>query len=161
MQIRHYAQTDEPSFVALFQEFEEALAPFKPTDRWRVQPGLGAVTARAAHDEVARKEGAIFVAEESGELVGFVVGVIDRPTESSSLAGLPTSFGWINNLYVRDDERGRGIGRALMATIEGHFRARGCDIARLRVHAANVRAARVYEELGYGDWGRDLWKALS
>ncbi len=52
-------------------------------------------------------------------------------------------------IAVRTSLQGRGLGRRLMHHLQDTARDRGCPILRLRVHAENTRARRLYELLGY------------
>jgi GNAT superfamily N-acetyltransferase len=63
-------------------------------------------------------------------------------------------------LVVRDDARGRGVARALVATVEEEARRAGCD--RLHVTTANHRADAhaAYRALGFEDTGRRFAKPL-
>jgi GNAT superfamily N-acetyltransferase len=61
------------------------------------------------------------------------------------------SWGWlfVEGLWVSDDARCRGIGRALMSRAEDHARDQGCHSAWLDT----FRARRFYERLGYASFG--------
>lgn len=77
---------------------------------------------------------------------------------SKHLSGCPE----LNALGVWPPERrSQGIGRALVAAGEQMVRARGLTRAAMGVGLANHRAASLYEELGYRDWGHgsyvDRW----
>lgn len=63
-------------------------------------------------------------------------------------------------LVVRESLRGKGIGRSLVADLEGYARERGCD--RIMVTTANYRsgAHRFYECLGYDFTGRRYAKVI-
>jgi lipopolysaccharide/colanic/teichoic acid biosynthesis glycosyltransferase/ribosomal protein S18 acetylase RimI-like enzyme len=50
---------------------------------------------------------------------------------------------------VRSELQGRGFARATMVALLAEARARGAEGIRLRVHADNTRARRLYESLGY------------
>ena len=52
-------------------------------------------------------------------------------------------------IAVRNDSQGRGLGRLMMTHLHAKARQRGARQVRLRVHAANLRARRLYESLGY------------
>uniref|UniRef100_UPI003784F276 GNAT family N-acetyltransferase n=1 Tax=Methylocella sp. TaxID=1978226 RepID=UPI003784F276 len=49
---------------------------------------------------------------------------------------------------------GRGYGRLLLAASEEAARARGARTLRLEVRDDNARAIRLYEQAGYGAFGR-------
>ena len=61
-----------------------------------------------------------------------------------------TEFGkpciWIEDLYVKDAYRGRGIGSRFLNFIEGQYPG---AVLRLEVEAENERALRMYKACGY------------
>ena len=63
---------------------------------------------------------------------------------------------WVEEVFVRRDLRGRGIGRALMTEFEGWARGRGCALVAL----ATRRAAPFYHAIGYEDSATYLRKLL-
>ena len=63
---------------------------------------------------------------------------------------------WAEEVFVRGDLRGCGIGRALMTTFEEWARGRGCALAAL----ATRRAAPFYRALGYQESAAYLRKLL-
>lgn len=78
-----------------------------------------------------------FVAEEAGRIVGFIM-CPDYP-----------GMGWVQRVGTLPDQRGRGIGRALMLAAFRAYRARGVDRVGLTVSSRNIFAARgLYESLG-------------
>jgi ribosomal protein S18 acetylase RimI-like enzyme len=56
---------------------------------------------------------------------------------------------WLEDLYVRDDARGTGLGRALTEETLERARARGCRRVELDVNTENTPALRLYEALGF------------
>jgi ribosomal protein S18 acetylase RimI-like enzyme len=76
-----------------------------------------------------------WLAEREGELVG---------------CALFWSGGWLKDLAVRDSERGRGLGAALVRHGLAEFARRGHARVGLKVDAANpTGAVRLYERLGF------------
>jgi GNAT superfamily N-acetyltransferase len=63
---------------------------------------------------------------------------------------------WVEEVFVRGDLRGRGIGRALMTAFEQWACGRGCALVAL----ATRRAAPFYRALGYQDSAAYLRKLL-
>jgi GNAT superfamily N-acetyltransferase len=63
---------------------------------------------------------------------------------------------WVEEVFVRGDQRGRGAGRALMGAFEDWARGRGCALTAL----ATRRAAPFYHALGYQDSAAYLRKLL-
>ena len=94
----------------------------------------------------------VLVAEGEDRLLGF-----------AQLRFLPKSWGYsceIDLLAVDAASRSRGIGTALMRTIEARARASGVVSMRLNVSVGNDGAMRFYERLGYGQSGIRLAKTL-
>ncbi len=62
-----------------------------------------------------------------------------------------TEFGkpcvWIEDIYVKDEFRGRGLGSRFLGYIEKEYPD---SVFRLEVERENERAVRVYEKCGYG-----------
>jgi mycothiol synthase len=63
-------------------------------------------------------------------------------------------IGWVGQLAVAPDWRGRGLGRALLLTSMRAFRERGLPRAALSVHGDNLLATRLYESAGM----RPAWR---
>ena len=68
---------------------------------------------------------------------------------------------WLEDIFVEDDARGTGLGRALMEAAFERARERGCARMELDVNEANPGALKLYESLGFEGWsdppgGRNL-----
>jgi GNAT superfamily N-acetyltransferase len=68
---------------------------------------------------------------------------------------------WLEDLFVRDDARRRGLGSALVQAAIGRARERGCARIELAANEANPPAIALYERFGFSDWhdppgGRNL-----
>lgn len=57
--------------------------------------------------------------------------------------------GHITNIAVKSTERGKGIGKFLMATIISTARGRGVKHLTLEVNVNNVKAINMYESFGF------------
>jgi GNAT superfamily N-acetyltransferase len=79
--------------------------------------------------------GVWFLAERGGELTG---------------CALHWNSGWLKDVAVRESERGRGLGAALIRAGFAEFSLRGIGRVGLKVDAANpTGAVRLYEKLGF------------
>ncbi len=81
-----------------------------------------------------------YVFDEGGELLGYAMAAKSFSTEF----GKPCV--WIEDLYVKPEYRGRGMGAAFFDYIEGKYS--DC-IFRLEAERENVNAVRLYEKCGY------------
>jgi len=86
----------------------------------------------------------VHVAKDENDKIQGVAMVTLRP-ELLSLA----SSAHLEVLVVADRSEGRGIGGALLASIEEHAQQRGALSMSLHVFARNQRARQVYERAGY------------
>lgn len=81
-----------------------------------------------------------FVFEENGEILGY--GMIAK--------SFSTEFGktciWVEDLYIKPEYRGQGIGRKFFEYLEQNYT--DC-IFRLEVEEENERAIHVYEKNGF------------
>jgi len=64
---------------------------------------------------------------------------------------------WLDELYVEPSQRGRGIGRALLAAAGDAARGRGARTLDLEVDAAHARAERLYAREGFRRLERTRW----
>ena len=90
-------------------------------------------------ERIARGEGLYLVAEEQGQLVGF----LDLEPESGRPVAL---LQWI---VIDRPWRGRGIGRELMAQALAWTRAHGLRAIVLETQNTNIDACRFYLRLGF------------
>jgi GNAT superfamily N-acetyltransferase len=101
----------------------------------------------------AAGEGVLLVAWLDGRPVGDVflsLGPADEPEVRRHLPGVPT----LVHLEVLGPLQRRGIGTALVRAGEDAARRLGHDRIALGVGLDNPGARRLYERLGYTDWGR-------
>jgi ribosomal protein S18 acetylase RimI-like enzyme len=63
---------------------------------------------------------------------------------------------FIDELYIAEEHRGRGIGRRAMRFAESAARERGVNAMHLEVSPDNQAALELYRRAGYADHGRYL-----
>lgn len=89
--------------------------------------------------------------EQTGRGDGRWLAIFVRDSDGRIIAGLSgwTWAGWLKvaNLWVRDDLRRQGHGRALLAAAEKEAAARGCTRATLDTYS--FQAPVFYQRLGY------------
>ena len=76
------------------------------------------------------------------------------------------TFGWslefhgrfvlLDEIYLKRELRGRGLGQRVLADVEAWAKAEGAATVRLEVNDANTGARRFYERAGFKDGVRDV-----
>ena len=84
------------------------------------------------------------VAEEGGQVVGFMLGEV-----RSGEFGLEEPTGWIGVLGVDPAARGKAAGRQLAEAMFAHFRARGVHSVRTMVDEERPELERFFAALGF------------
>lgn len=97
----------------------------------------------------------IFVAEEDGRRVGFVMLLDSMPDEVTLCPQ-----GFIAYMAIEPNYRVRGIARALLEKAEDAARGKGLPYMGLMVTEDNVTARKLYEAAGYITERRLLCKIL-
>ena len=148
---------DKPAllgFIMGMQHFERAIEP----DR-RVDPAVAEEFYVAITERIVKKNGRILIAESAdGKALGWAA-VCEDENEVYVHAEERT-YGYIAELYVVEDARGRGFGRALIASCEDWARERGLKVMVIGVLARNPRAHAVYRGAGFADYATMLRKYL-
>lgn len=93
---------------------------------------------------LSKAHGRLWVAEEPGRLLGYVLVLYHRGTSLSRLY----------SIAVDTNAQGRGVADALMEHAETCSKEEGCVYMRLEVREDNLRAIRLYERRGYRYFGR-------
>ncbi len=67
---------------------------------------------------------------------------------------------WLTAMVVDETERRAGVGRALVAAVEAHARAQGCEWLSVTTHERRADAQAFYRGIGMAQTGRRFGKAL-
>ena len=146
---------DEPailSFIQGLQAFEHAFEPNRRLDPAFPAEHWGDVRARAA------ERGAIFIAEADGVAAGWAF--LLEEAGDIFVTERERRHGFIAELFVQPDMRGRGHGRALIAACEDWTRACGLKVLIINVLAGNDKAIAVYRRDGFAPYNFNLRKYL-
>ena len=98
-------------------------------------------------EDCRRSDGAIFVADDDGEVVGYAYVLAHLVSEDVSDG--PDDHALLSDLLVLDSHRDRGIGRALMERSESYARERGARYLRISALAENRVARGLYASQGF------------
>ena len=101
-------------------------------------PEPGATHFRLDPDDVAEGKGAFLVARRQGKAAG-----------CGALRTLGDGVGELKRMYVCPDQRGRGIGRKVLAALEAEARRIGLTRIVLETGVRQAAALRLYETAGY------------
>lgn len=143
----------------LFAQWQRARNHNATMDR-RVVPSPVSEDEFAAdlREALARPSSATFVAELNGQIAGFIRGTI----ELNQPDRLPERHATIGYLYVDEQHRRRGIGRALFGAVaEWAARQEGVSHFEMTVLAADPAAADFWRSIGFTPFILRLWAPLS
>ena len=86
----------------------------------------------------------IYVAEENEQMVGFITAEVLKKKVWYNV-----QLGSINNIFVLEEYRGKGIGKALMKTMMNTLQDVGITNIQLEAYSQNSKAIKFYEKLGF------------
>jgi GNAT superfamily N-acetyltransferase len=122
------------------------LDPSYPSSR-NLLPALRRELARALHEPRCR----LFVGEIDGQVCGFLLAEVEREGDEDAPPG-----GWIHELYVEPEQRGRGIGSRLVADAQSFFAEWAGSRVYVRVEARNPEGLRFWQRRGFAERARIL-----
>ena len=141
------------SFIDGLQKVEYAYEPNR-----RLDAKVAAEFLDVLMNELAERHGIVRIAERDGRALGWAVAWPDL--DDVYVVEAERRFLYISELFVVEDARGGGVGRALIASCEDWARGQDIRIAKIGVLAGNRRAAAVYERAGYAPYAARLRKYL-
>ncbi len=149
MRIRKFKPDDAQALKQITAEtFENTSIDKNIEDMFGLLNGTNWVQRKLRHidaDIAANAEG-IFVAEEEGEVIGYITTVLDRET----------LLGRIPNMAVARAHQGKGVGKALMAAALEYLRAQGMEHAKIEALEQNKVATTFYPRVGFREVARQI-----
>lgn len=107
------------------------------------------------------EENRIFLAEENGEVLGYLFGKVYPAKNMNSIIPENTPYFEVEELYVIPSHRGKGIGAALFRYAEDALR---CDVRYIVLSTASKNWKAVFhfylDELGMNFWSARLFKEI-
>ena len=143
-QVRPAIEQDLDTIVALWKEFMKHETSIDP--RFKVRANGEECFRAYATGILKSPQGTIFVAQSSsGELVGYTVIAI-----AGNLPYLePEQFGYIEQAFVLQSFRGKGIGWKLTQAALAWFKERRLGSAMLHVLDKNEKGAAFFRQVGF------------
>ena len=136
---------DEPAILSFIDGLQDYEAAFEP-DRRR-DPDFTVEHWREVQHRCAEKHGILLIAEDEGKPVGWAF-AHDQNAELFVVAP-ERCHGYLAEIFLMPQARGKGLGRALIAACEDWARGRGHKLLTIGVLAKNPGAIRAYEGTGY------------
>ncbi len=155
MIIREATIADEPRIKELINKLHEFEMPMEELYTSRVETAernLFFFKRRTKNDN-----GLIFVAEVDGKIIGYAVCWIEkRPTYLYKV----DRVGYISDIFVEQDYRGKGTGSALLSKVLDWFKNKNIKYVELSVLAKNEKAKKFYEKHGFKIYSLNLRKVV-
>ena len=133
----------------LLVELEEYIVSIDKDNLDVVHPDYSEKMAIRDLKEVKENNGKCYLAIEENKVVGLIMGCIFPYDEYDYLDYKCPSRGEITELIVSNKVRSKGIGQALMNTLEEYFKNRGCKYVIVDVFAYNDNGINFYNKEGY------------
>lgn len=137
-----------PATISDCESIAALMSEYYAYDHLRFDPD---VARTALQNLLARKDyGTVWTVRVAGETVGYLVCTYGYSLEFGGRYAL------IDELYISETHRGRGIGSEVLRSIEVYCRSLGIAVIRLEVERSNARAAAVYRKIGFKAHDRDI-----
>ncbi|MFA6259053.1 MAG: GNAT family N-acetyltransferase [Candidatus Peribacteraceae bacterium] len=161
MKIRVYTGKDRRDLTDLIQILQDYVAGL---DQLRLNKSgeefdAPAYTKRLLQ-KVAQGNGVIFVAEQDGNILGGIAGVVEETSPEDQLEIRSETSGRVVELVVNPEHRGQNVGKRLMEAMEAFFREKQCVHVRVECFAPNTVAHAFYETCGFSDRTIEMLKSL-
>jgi GNAT superfamily N-acetyltransferase len=137
IQIDVAAESDLDAIVSLLRELADTVKDQRGIDVEVAAENLVALLG----DSNSR----LLVARNGGEVVGFINFTVRRTALHAGLCGL------IDEIVVRANLRGSGVGRSLVMAAADTCRRLGCGELEVSTEKANAAARRFYRQCGFDE----------
>ena len=135
------------------QEFERQLDPRMPSGESIADDYLVEMFMQCR-----QFAGSVFVCEQGEKLAGYIT--VHTKYVSEDIDDGPREFGFISDVFVDEQFRGCGIGKALLSHAENHARENGASAMVIGVLASNNQAKSLYLAMGFKEFAIKLEKKL-
>jgi ribosomal protein S18 acetylase RimI-like enzyme len=141
--IRPGRRDDAAEAARLWMQSAEEHTAHDPV--YATAPGAEKTMRRFLADLASSGHSFLFVAVSGSRTVGFISGELREGSPTFQ----PKTWASVDDVFVEPDHRNLGMGRALLESVGAWARERGASGISLQVAAANARARKFYEELGF------------
>ena len=145
IRVRLASLRDYEAMCSLFDEFDEIHRQARP-DMFQPFPPPARTREQVAH-WLAAPDSTVLVAQSQEGVVGLAVLLTRSPSQFAG--AVPRKVIELDNLVVRADQRGRRVGRRLLAAAVEWSRQRRATHVEVAVHDFNRDAQRFYQSFGF------------
>lgn len=139
-------------FQELIEQLQDHIVSLDSHDRVIRHPNYGEYYVHTLLKQVKEQGGKIFLAFDGEKVVGMVAALILKRSFEDDLQLKPAKYGEIEELYVKNEYRDKGIGSTLFTMAEEYLiNEEACDYVEVVVFGDNHNAHVYYEKLGYKD----------
>jgi len=162
VKVRRGRLADVPAVLELWKDFLAEMEPLvlksNPAFKPYTEKSRDAVKKFKAFltKKVRSRNGALFIAEEGGEAVGYCLCFIKEETPIFTLKRV----GYISDLYVRKAFRGKGLSSKFRRAAFKWFKSKGIKHASITVNCANPRARKIYRKWGFFDYHLEMRRKI-
>jgi GNAT superfamily N-acetyltransferase len=142
--IRPATRADINAIARLWEKlvaYHQRLNPDLP----KATPDGGQLYAQRLLERMDNGQTSILVAEDEGQVIGFVLGVVVDLVPDMFMQEI---CGFLADIFVEAEYRGRGVGRALVGALTDWFRSQGLDYFEWYVAAHNIEGRRFWRAMG-------------
>ena len=163
VKIRIYRKTDRKGVSHLIEEMKDAMIAFDRHGEYDRKKGFGEASLKDMLKGVSQKKGILYVAEDKGKIIGYVVGTLPVLPSKTDLLGLKEpliKIGEVDEVYVEPNFRRSNVGVKLMGKVEAWLREHGCTVIMVGFFTENKRALSFYNKIGYKVVGANAVKEI-
>ena len=141
-EIRHADADDLPQVVALAGKLYQQHHDFDA--RRYLCPDTDEIR-RFFVEQLADENGVVLLAESAEQVVGYAL----LRFEEADFVSLLEPACWLHDIYVEENMRGQGVGKALMEAAKNVAHGGGSPCLMLSVAAQNASARRLFDQEGF------------
>ncbi len=156
--IREYTEKDNAFLFQAFDEFGDYLVEVDSLKATIKRSDYAEYFLNRVLSFIFKMKGFLYIAEMNGEQVGFIAGRINN--FAGSVESPAAVVGRMEEFFVKEAFRNRGVGKRLMETAEDFLKKAGCERIYVEVFAPNESAYNFYKGQGYINRDIDMVKEI-
>ncbi|HJR65576.1 MAG TPA: GNAT family N-acetyltransferase [Gemmatimonadaceae bacterium] len=143
--VRPATPADLPSIGRLFALLVEAHCDFDPLRFLAASDWTQAGYESWLNTQLDKPDVAVLVADDNGKVIGYVYATV----EGYDYMDLRGPAGYLHDIVIDREHRGRGVGRLLLDATLAHLKSRGVPRVLLMTAEQNESAKRLFANAGF------------